>query len=180
MDDLVTARFDYARLDLSDSNARIRLEATAVMVRNEPGGRVSVGYVRRGELHRIEARHAIVATYANIMPYICPEIALAIRDAMVSSVRAPLVYSKVVLRSWESFVKLGVHKISAPMAFSSTVKLDYPVSLGRYRFPCRPNEPMCLHLVHVPLEQNKGLDARAQFRIGRQRLLEQNPSMAIQ
>ena len=52
------------------------------------------------------------------------------------------------------------------------VKLDYPVNLGGYRHPRDPNEPICLHLVHVPGEPNQGLDARDQFRIGRQKLLE--------
>src|SRR6202011_5998774 len=49
--------------------------------------------------------------------------------------------------------------------------LDYPVSLGGYRHPRDPSEPMCLHLVHVPLEPNVGLDDRGQHRAGRARLL---------
>ena len=46
------------------------------------------------------------------------------------------------------------------------MKLDFPVSLGGYRHPRDPSEPMCLHLVHVPGAPNQGLDARTQFRIG--------------
>jgi spermidine dehydrogenase len=58
------------------------------------------------------------------------------------------------------------------MAFHSRVKLDYPVSLGGYRHSRDPSEPMCLHLVHVPLRPNEGLDDRAQHRAGRTRLLD--------
>ena len=50
------------------------------------------------------------------------------------------------------------------------MKLDFPVSLGGYRHPRDPSEPMLLHLVHVPGAPNQGLDARAQFRIGQGKL----------
>ena len=56
------------------------------------------------------------------------------------------------------------------MSFHSRVALDFPVSLGGYRHPRDPAEPMVLHLVHVPGAPNSGLDARAQFRVGRAKL----------
>jgi spermidine dehydrogenase len=36
------------------------------------------------------------------------------------------------------------------MGFFSRVKLDYPVSLGEHRFAATPDDPVVLHLVHVP------------------------------
>jgi spermidine dehydrogenase len=51
------------------------------------------------------------------------------------------------------------------------VALDFPVSLGGYRHPRDPSEPILLHLVHVPGAPLSGLDARTQFRIGASRLL---------
>jgi spermidine dehydrogenase len=66
-------------------------------------------------------------------------------------------------------VKLGVHQITAPMSIYSSVKLDFPVSLGGYRHPRDPSEPMCLHMVYVPVEP--GHDARTQFIFGRAKLL---------
>jgi len=56
------------------------------------------------------------------------------------------------------------------MGFHNHVALDFPVSLGGYRHPRDPSEPMLLHLVHVPGAPNSGLDAREQFRIGRGQL----------
>jgi spermidine dehydrogenase len=76
------------------------------------------------------------------------------------------------LRNWRAFAALGVHEVYAPMAFHARVKLDYPVSLGGYQHPRSPDEPIGLHLVHVPLEPQQGLDARDQFRLGRARLLD--------
>ncbi|MEQ9562623.1 MAG: NAD(P)/FAD-dependent oxidoreductase, partial [Woeseiaceae bacterium] len=54
MEDLVLARADYALLDNQDSNVRIRLNSTAVDVRNTAGGKsTDVTYVRGGETFRV-------------------------------------------------------------------------------------------------------------------------------
>jgi spermidine dehydrogenase len=172
MEDLVSAAFDYPALDRLGAPVRIRLGSTAVKVRNASGGSgVDVGYVKDGELRRVRAQSAVVATYATVMPYLCPELNPEPVETMLSNVKAPLVYTKVVVRNWQSFVRLGTHKISAPTSFHSTVKLDYPVSLGGYKFPRRPSEPAVLHLVHTPAEAGQGHDMRTQARIGRSKLL---------
>ena len=72
----------------------------------------------------------------------------------------------MLVRNWRPWVELKVHAISAPMSFHSRVALDFPVSLGGYRHPRDPAEPMCLHLVHVAGAPMQGLTAREQFRIG--------------
>ena len=83
------------------------------------------------------------------------------------SVKAPLVYVKVAVRNWEPWVKAGVHEVTNPMGFYSRIKLDYPVSLGDYRFARTPREPIGLHLVHVPTPGLTGADQRAAWRTGR-------------
>jgi len=71
----------------------------------------------------------------------------------------------VAVRNWQPWVKLGVHEITNPMGFFSRLKLDYPVSLGDYRFSESPDRPMVLHLVHVPtLPPGGGVDQRAAWR----------------
>ena len=150
---------------------RIRLDSTCVNVRNVGAG-VELAYMRAGKLHRVAARHAVLACYHTVIPHIMPELPRAQRAALAQNVKAPLVYTKVLVRNWQPWAKLGVHDIVAPMSFHSRVKLDYPVSLGDYRHARGPSEPMCLHLVHVPGAPNQGLDARSQFRIGRTKLLE--------
>ena len=170
MSDLVTARFDYGKLDSQDSAVRIRLDATAVSVRNGRDG-VDIGYVKDGKLVRVKAGQAVLAVYAAAMPHICAEVPKDRAELMKSAIRAPLVYNKVAISNWQSFVKLKVHKIAAPMMFHSLVKLDYPVSLGGYRFSRDPAAPAVLHLVHVPTEPGGKLDQRDQARAGRARLL---------
>ena len=89
---------------------------------------------------------------------------------MSKNVKTPLCYTNVLVRNWRAFANLKVNSISAPMGFHHQVSLDFPVSLGGYRHPRDPAEPMLLHLVHVPGAPNQGLDARTQFRIGQGKL----------
>jgi spermidine dehydrogenase len=171
MEDVVLAPFDYGKLDRDGQKVRIRLDSTCVDVRND-GDTVLVSYVRAGTTHRVAAGHAVLACFHMVIPHILPELSAPQRDALARNVKTPLVYTNVLTRNWEPWIRLGVHDIAAPMSFHTRVKLDFPVSLGGYRHPGGPSEPMCLHLVHVPGAPNQGLDARTQFRIGQRKLLE--------
>jgi spermidine dehydrogenase len=169
MDDVVTARFDYAKLDRPGAPTRIRLDSTAVAVRNRDGG-VDVGYVREGKLARVRAGHCVMAGYHMMIPYVMRELPKKQREAMAQNVKAPLAYCKVAVRNWRPWVARRVHEISNPTGFYSRVKLDYPVSLGDYRFARSPDEPMVLHLVHVPWIKAPGVDLRTRLRAGRAQL----------
>jgi spermidine dehydrogenase len=171
MDDIVAARFDYSKLDLPGSPVRLRLGSTVVALRNRSYGKVDVGYVREGAVHRAQARHVIYAGYGMMLPYVCPDIGVSQKAALAAGVKAPLVYVNVAIGNWQSWVKQGVHEITNPMGFFSRVKLDYPVSLADYRCPTRPDEPIVLHLVHVPtLAAGSGADQRSAWRAARARL----------
>jgi spermidine dehydrogenase len=171
MSDIVLAKFDYGKLDLAANRVRLRLSSTCVHVRNQ-GRHVDLDYVRNGRIHRVSADHAVLACFNMIIPYLMPELPEHQREALAKNVKAPLVYTNVLVRDWKPWVELKVHEISAPNAFHCRIKLDYPVDLGGYRHPRDPDQPICLHLVHVPGAPNQGFDARDQFRIGRQALLE--------
>jgi spermidine dehydrogenase len=166
MDDIVTAKFDYAKLDRSAALTRLRLSSTVAAVRNGAGG-VDVGYVHGGVLRRVRGRHCLLACYNMMIPYIMKELVPAQANALALNVKAPLVYVKVAVRNWRAWIEQGVHEISNPMGFFSRVKLDYPVSLGNYRCPRSPDEPMILHLVHVPVTRAAGLDLRTRLRTAR-------------
>ena len=171
MDDIVTAPFDYSRLDQPGAQVRVRLNATAVSLANIASGRVDVGYFHGGALKRVQARRVVYAGYNMMAPYLLPEIDKEQRDALADAVKAPLVYVKIGVRNWTPWVKAGVHEVTNAMGFYSRIKLDYPVSLGAYRCAKSPSEPIGLHLVHVPAPADVG-DQRATWRAGRAKLHE--------
>ena len=173
MDDVVLANFDYAKLDVNAAPVRLRLNSTAVAVANarSKGGPVDIGYLRSGELHRVQAKHCVLACYNMMIPHIMPELPQVQKQALTLGVKLPLVYTNVAVRNWQAFVKLGVHRIYSPYGYFSNIWLDFPVSLGGYRNPREPSEPMVLHLIRVPLTPNRGLSNVEQFRLGRQQLL---------
>jgi spermidine dehydrogenase len=172
MDDVVLAPFDYGALD-RDTRVRLRLNSTAVVVRNDPSqGQVDVGYVQGDRLHRVRSRHCVLACYNMIIPHIMAELPDPQKQALALDVKLPLVYVNVAIKNWHAFARLGIDRIYCPSAFFCNIKLDFPVSLGGYRHPRDPSEPILLHLIHIPLTPNQGLSNVQQFRVGRQRLLD--------
>ncbi|MDP9657212.1 UNVERIFIED_ORG: spermidine dehydrogenase [Pseudomonas putida] len=173
MDDIVLAPFDYAKLDQAKAPVRIRLNSTAVSVRNVGSG-VNVGYSRDGQLSQVRGKHCIMACYNMIIPYLLRDLPPEQSHALSQNVKFPLVYTKVVIRNWQSFQKLGVHEIYAATQPYSRIKLDYPVSIGGYDHPKDPTQPIGLHMVYVPTSPNSGMNARDQARAGRGRLYGQS------
>ena len=166
MEDVIDARFDYGRLDEPANDVRLRLSSTVVALGNRGAG-VDVLYMCNGELTRAGAAHAIYTGYSAMLPYICADLGAAQRQAVADQVKGPLIYVNVALRSWRSWVNRGVHYVNNPAGFYSHIKLDYPVSLGDYRFPTKPDEPMILHLLHVPWPEGPIKDLRTAWRAGR-------------
>ena len=174
MDDVVTARADYSKLDDANSVVRIRLNSTVVHVQHakgaEAGKDVEIAYVRGGQLKSIQAKKCVLACYNGMIPYICPELPEKQKEALAYLVKAPLVYTHVALRNWTAFHKLGVRHIVAPGGYHTYTALDFPVSLGQYHFPSNPEEPMVLFMLRTPCRQ--GLSPRDQHRAGRIELMQ--------
>jgi spermidine dehydrogenase len=172
MEDVVTAGANYARLDHPDEAVRIRLNSTVVRVQHvgTPANRdVQVAYMRGGKLQTVQAKSCVLACYNGMIPYLCPELPEKQKEALSYLVKAPLVYTHVALRNWTSFQKLGMHQVVAPGSYHNYVALDFPVSLGEYQFPKRPEDPMVLFMLRTPCKP--GLPQRDQFRAGRAELL---------
>jgi spermidine dehydrogenase len=168
MDDIVLAPFDYTRLN--DGDVRIRLDSTCVAVRNVQDG-VRMAYMRGGRTEFAQARHAVLACFHTMIPYLMPSLPAEQRTALTQNVKTPIVYTNVLVRNWRAWAALKVHAITAPVSFFTSVSLDFPVSLGGYRHSRDPAEPIVLHLTHVAGAPLQGLTAREQFRIGQGKLL---------
>ncbi len=173
MEDVVTARLDYSRLDRAGAAARIRLNSTAVHVAHDgdvgSADEVRIAYVRDGSAEVVRARHCVLACWNRVIPYLCPELPEAQAEALAYGVKAPLVYTNVLIRDWTSFERLGVSDIRSFGSFFTNIGLDYPVSLGTYRHSSSPQDPVVLHLSKTPARP--GLSKRDQHRAGKEELL---------
>jgi len=169
VEDVVTARFDYGRLDRPDSAVRLRLNSTVIHARNRAGPGVEVVYLRDGVPCAVQARQCVLACWNMMIPYLCPELPAAQQAALHSLVKAPLVYANVALRDWRAFRTLGVSEIYAPGAYFSNLYLNPIVDIGTYRTAADPAQPTLLRLERTPCQP--GLSEREQNRAGRAELL---------
>jgi spermidine dehydrogenase len=172
MEDVVTTRADYSKLDVDGQPVRIRLNSTVVQVKQsgaESHREVDIAYVRGKQAWSLHAKHCVLACYNMMIPYICPDLPEKQRDALSYLVKAPLVYTHVAIRNWTSFQKLSIRQIEAPGSYHTYAALDFPVSLGEYKFPSNPEEPMVLFMLRTPCKP--GQPIRDQFRAGRFELM---------
>jgi spermidine dehydrogenase len=171
MEDIVTARFDYDKLDVADSPVRLRLNSTVVHVENvgapDSAQRVNVSYVQHGQAARVKARNCVLACYNSMIPSICPELPEQQREALALGVKTPMLYTSVALRNWKAWKNLGIGAVVAPSSYHANAMLDFPVSLGDYKFSDTPDDPIMVHMEKFFYRPNEGLTKREQHRLGR-------------
>ncbi len=174
MEDVVTARANYARLDDAVNPVRLRLNSTVVNVKHvgmkDSAKEVEVSYMRGGKQNVVRGKYCVLACYNVMIPYICPELPEAQKESLAYLVKSPLVYTHVALRNWTSFASLGIHQIVAPGGYHTYTALDFPVSLGKYEFPSKPEEPAVLFMLRTPCKPD--LPVLDQNRAGRYELIQ--------
>ena len=172
-EDMATARFDYAQLDLPTSPVRIRLSSIVLNVTHEgdaaTAGTAQLRYMQGGALKLVRGKAVILACWNEVIPHIMPELPAAQKAALAYGTKGPLVYTNVVLRNWRAFQKLGVYHFNCPTMFHDTVALTEAASIGGLTHARGPDEPVALHLTQFPAAP--GLPRRDQHKIGRATLL---------
>ena len=172
-EDVVTAQADYSRLDREDAPIRLRLNSTVVRVQNarapDSAKEVEITYARGKQLLKVRSKGCVLACWNMMIPYLCPDLPEAQKDALHYLVKIPLVYASVGIRNWTSFQKLGIQNISSPGSYWSGISLNAATNIGEYRGPTKPEEPLLLHLSRTP--NKPGLPAREQHKFGRYELL---------
>jgi spermidine dehydrogenase len=175
MEDVVTARFDYSKLDEANSPVRLRLASTVVRVEHDgdpaQARRTRISYVQGGQAYRVQARVCVLACDNAMIPSLCPEMPPAQREALALQVKTPILYTTVALRNWQAWKKQGIGGVIAPGSYHINSMIDFPVSLGRYQFARDPDQPITVHMERFPHRSNEGLTSREQHRIGRYELL---------
>ena len=170
MEDVVTARIDYSKLDRSGRDVRIRLNSTAVHVEHAEGGSaVDVTFAHGNDAHTVRADRCILAGYNGAIPFLCPELPAEQKEALAYGVKVPLTYTKVLVPHWRWFAELGLDFVYYTNEFYKQVELDYPVSIGAYERSQTPDDPMILHMCHV--HHSTDIQGPEQWREARRRLL---------
>ena len=123
MEDVVTAPADYAKLDQASSRIRIRLNSTAVRARHRdaPDAKeVEVAFVQQGKLRSAKASACVLACYNGMVPYLCPELPEAQKEALHYGAKEPFIYTHVAIRNWAAFHKLGIRQIVAQVVITAS------------------------------------------------------------
>lgn len=175
MDDVVTAKFDYSKLDLPASQVRLRLNSTVVHAYNqgapESAREVAVVYVAGGNARRVLARRCVLACYNAMIPAICPELPTEQRAALSYMEKQPMLYTNVALKNWRAWKELGIGAVVCPGNYHANAFLDFPVSMGSYEFADSADDPVVVHMERFFHRSNQDLNIREQKRLGRHELL---------
>jgi len=168
VDDLITAKVDYSKLDRPEADVQIRLNSIVVNASNVDG-KVRIEYVSGEKGAAVTGDQCILACWNMVIPYLCPELPDTQKAALKSLVKAPLVYCSVVIKNWNAFKKLGVAHVHSPAAYFADIWLNEWLSIGQYHTPRSPDQPIVVHMVHTPCKP--GQNGTDQLRIGRAELL---------
>ncbi|HXJ46150.1 MAG TPA: FAD/NAD(P)-binding protein [Candidatus Dormibacteraeota bacterium] len=173
VEDIVTAQVDYTKLDSTESPVRIRLSSIVVSAKNlgdvNSAREVQIAYLRDRELKTVRAKSAVLACWNMMIPYLCPDLPAAQKDALHYGVKVPLVYTIVAIKNWRSFDKLGIRSVASPGMYHYQMNLDMAVDIGSYNSPKTPDEPILVRMERTPCYP--GLSERDQHKIGRGDLL---------
>ncbi|NRB72490.1 MAG: NAD(P)/FAD-dependent oxidoreductase [Xanthomonadales bacterium] len=131
VENVSVADFDYEQLDRSKNQVRIRLNATAVRVKNITDG-VQVNYWQDGRVLAVQARHAVLACYHSIIPHLCPEMPAAQKEAQQYQVKCPLLLTNVLLRDQAPLKRAGISVLRCPGRLHSRVLIWQGNTAGGY------------------------------------------------
>jgi len=172
---LLAPRVDAA-LDAEGAPVRVRTNASVVDVRHagsDPKRAKAVDVTwadASGRLRVVRAGQVVLACFHRVIPFLCPELPAAQVEALDDQVKVPLIYGNVLIRSWRAFKRAGIAGLTMSGGLWDEIRIDMPVSIGGYRFPDDPDEPVLLHLSAVVLDGPPGTPERAQCAAGRRRL----------
>ena len=170
MEDVVSAGFDYAKLDEESSKVRIRLQSIAIDARNEGGG-VRVDYLQGDDVYRVRGKRCVLACYNMMIPYLCPDIPAPQKEALHYLVKHPLVVINVLLANGRAAQQAGVNEAYLPGRLLGGCRLAAGISPGGRQAAWDLERPVIQQFYGGIGATGQGLDAREQNRAGRRKLL---------
>ena len=171
---LVLARFNYSELDRSGNPARIRLNSTVVNVKHggDPANssEVFVTYINDNQSFQVRGRNVVMACYNMMIPYIVSGLPEKQAAALRLQTKSPFVYTTVGLKNWHAMKESGIGVAMSPGNMHQAVLMDFPVSMGGYKFTESPDEPCVIQMISCPYG-TFGTPPEDQFREARYRML---------
>ena len=149
-EDVVITRFNYSALDRDTNTTRLRLNSTAVGVRNNDN-QVEVDYVQQGKAQRVTADHCVLACYNALIPHLCPEMPDTQKEGLSYGVKTPFVYANVQLENGRAYSKLDATLFQCPYDPFQWVSAAPTVAVGGYEPPRGPDDPMVVFMMHSPM-----------------------------
>lgn len=173
MEDSVTTPVRYERLDQPDADVRIRLNSTVIDAAHagerRTASEVAVTYVIGDQAYRVRGSTCVLACYNAVIPHIVRELPQEQKEALHMAVRTARVYTNVLIRDWQAFIKLGINGAHCPGSFHQFFSLSWTTKIGDYGFAESPDQPIVVRMNRDPIAP--GLSARDQFRAGRENIL---------
>ena len=152
---------------------RLRLNATVVKVAHDgdpaSAETVTVTYAGADGLASVKAGHVVLACWHRVIPYLTDELPEAQITALNDQQKVPLIYTNVLLKNWKALDALKIDGARARGNFWSGFEIDFPVSMGDYRFADSPEDPVILHLSKVMVQP--GLPSREQALAGKRAMM---------
>ena len=171
MEELATARFDYARLDDEKSNVRIRLNSMGINIKTvDKGSRVAVTYLRGGKPYRVKTKHCIYAGFHMYLPHLCPELPEKQKIVLKDNVKMPFVAANVFLRSGRPIKELGSASFYFPGRYLHEC-VAWGRSLGKHKQDFNPDEPVVIYMIGPLVGPHTEMTPQEQYRQGRYKLL---------
>jgi spermidine dehydrogenase len=175
-EEIVLSKFNYSELDKSSNPVRLRLNSTAVNVQHlgDPNGSsdVLVNYINDGKSYQVKGRGVVMACYNMMIPHIVPGLPKEQDAALRRLSKVPLQYTTVGVTNWRAMKERGIGMAMCPGNIHQVVGMDYPVSMGGYKFTNSPNDPCVLHMRSCPVGASVGAPPVEQFREAREKMLE--------
>ena len=175
-EELVLAKFNYAKLDKSSNAVRIRLNSTVVNVEHggdgdpEHSNDVFVNYINDNKSYQVNARNVVMACYNMIIPHIVSGLPEEQAAALKLQGKSPLQYTTVGLRNWRAMKEQGIGVAMSPGNMHQAVLMDFPVSMGGYEYTKTPDDPCVIQMISCPYGR-VGAPRAEQYREARARML---------
>lgn len=148
LEDVCRNNINFDALDRAGSDARIRLDSTAVWVKHdgepEKSESVTILYTHAGKTYRIRARSVVMAGGSWTTKHIVRDLPKDRKQAYAQFHRSPCMMANIAVRNWRFLYKMGisgcqwfeglgsflqVHKLALCGADAPTIGPDSPIVL---------------------------------------------------